>query len=168
MTLLENVSLAAGFHKTVTPLRSLLHVDSSAERAIAMQMLERVGIAERAHQLPGTQPLGILKRLELARALALQPELFLLDEPLAGLNTKEAKSFANTIADIHRSGMTIVLIEHNLGEVMRLCQRLVVLENGRKIGDGEPRRVMNDPLVQAAYLGGDVLGGAQAKEARHA
>ncbi len=168
MTLLENVSLAAGFHKTVTPLRSLLHVDSSAERAIAMQMLERVGIAECAHQLPGTQPLGILKRLELARALALQPELFLLDEPLAGLNTKEAKSFANTIADIHRSGMTIVLIEHNLGEVMRLCQRLVVLENGRKIGDGEPRRVMNDPLVQAAYLGGDVLGGAQAKEARHA
>ena len=168
MTLLENVTLAAGFHKTVSPLRSLLHVDSSAERANAMTMLERVGIAERAHQLPGTQPLGILKRLELARALALQPELFLLDEPLAGLNTREAKTFANTIADIHRSGMTIVLIEHNLGEVMRLCQRLVVLENGRKIGDGEPHSVMSDPQVQAAYLGGDVLASAQAKEPQHA
>ena len=94
--------------------------------------------------------------------------MFLLDEPLAGLNTKEAKSFAATISDIHRSGMTIVLIEHNLGEVMRLCQRLVVLENGRKIGDGEPRSVMNDPLVQAAYLGGDVLAGAQAREQQHA
>ena len=168
MSLLENVTLAAGFHKTVTPLRSLLQVDSSAERSLAMQMLERVGIAERAHQLPGTQPLGILKRLELARALALKPELFLLDEPLAGLNTKEAQSFANTISDIHRSGMTIVLIEHNLGEVMRLCQRLVVLANGKKIGDGEPRSVMNDPLVRAAYLGGDVTAGAQAQEELHA
>ncbi len=168
MTLLENVTLAAGFGKTLSPLRSLVHVDSGAERSLAMTMLERVGIAERAQQLPGTQPLGILKRLELARALALKPELFLLDEPLAGLNTKEAKSFADTIMDIHRSGMTIVLIEHNLSEVMRLCQRLVVLDNGKKIGDGEPRSVMNDPLVQAAYLGGDVLASAQTREAQHA
>ncbi len=168
MSLLDNVTLAAGFHKTVSPLRSLLHVDDSAERAIALQMLERVGIADRAQQLPGTQPLGILKRLELARALALKPELFLLDEPLAGLNTQEAKSFANTIADIHASGMTIVLIEHNLGEVMRLCQRLVVLENGKKIGDGAPRSVMSDPLVQAAYLGGDTLAKAQSQEDQHA
>ena len=168
MTLLENVTLAAGFHKTLSPLRSLLHVDSSTERSVALQMLESVGIADRAHQMPGTQPLGILKRLELARALALKPQLFLLDEPLAGLNSKEAQSLANTILDIHRAGMTIVLIEHNLGEVMRLCQRLVVLDNGKKIGDGEPRAVMRDPVVQAAYLGGDVLASAQAQEADHA
>ena len=163
MTLLDNVALAAGFHKTLSPLRSLLNVSSTAERGIAMDMLKRVGIADRADQMPGTQPLGILKRLELARALALKPELFLLDEPLAGLNSKEAKAFANTILDIHGSGMTIVLIEHNLGEVMRLCQRLVVLDNGKKIGDGEPRSVMNNPQVQAAYLGGDTLSHSQAQ-----
>jgi branched-chain amino acid transport system ATP-binding protein len=163
MTLVENVALAAGFAKTASPLRSLLHVSSDAEMAVGMAMLARVGIAERAHQLPGTQPLGVLKRLELARALALQPKLFLLDEPLAGLNSKEAREFANTIASIHQSGMTVVLIEHNLGEVMRLCQRLVVLDNGKKIGDGEPRTVMNDPVVRAAYLGGDVMSDAQSE-----
>jgi branched-chain amino acid transport system ATP-binding protein len=173
MTLVENVALAAGFAKTASPLRSLLHVDSGAEMALGMEMLARVGIAERAHQLPGTQPLGVLKRLELARALALQPKLFLLDEPLAGLNSQEARAFANTIADIHQGGMTVVLIEHNLGEVMRLCQRLVVLDNGKKIGDGAPRTVMNDPVVQAAYLGGDTLAKSQSdtqnpQEATHA
>ena len=91
------------------------------------------------------------------RALALKPRLLLLDEPLAGLNSKEARSLADTIAEINRQGVTIVLIEHNLGEVMRICQRLVVLDNGRKIADGEPRAVMDDPLVRAAYLGGDAV-----------
>ena len=87
-------------------------------------------------QSPRTQPLGVLKRLEMARALALKPRLLLLDEPLAGLNSREARGLADTIADINRQGMTIILIEHNLGEVMRICQRLVVLDNGRKIADG--------------------------------
>ena len=73
MTLVENVALTAGFAKTASPLRSLLNVASDAEMATGMEMLARVGIAERAHQLPSTQPLGVLKRLELARALALQP-----------------------------------------------------------------------------------------------
>ena len=165
MSLLDNVALAAGAHKTRSPLRALMAVSNQDELALAMQLLERVGIAERARQMPSTQPLGILKRLELARALALKPQLFLLDEPLAGLNSQEARSLANTIADIHAGGMTVVLIEHNLGEVMRLCQRLVVLDNGRKIGDGPPREVMNDPVVQAAYLGGDKLAHAQTQEA---
>lgn len=153
MTLLDNVALAAGYKKTLSPFGSLLNVANNSEREIGMEMLKRVGIADRAEQMPGVQPLGILKRLELARALALNPTLFLLDEPLAGLNSKEAEAFANTILDIHQGGMTVVLIEHNLGEVMRLCQRLVVLDNGKKIGDGEPRAVMNDAKVQAAYLG---------------
>lgn len=153
MTLLDNVALAAGYNKTISPFRSLLNVSDKVEREIGMDMLKRVGIADRANQMPNVQPLGILKRLELARALALKPALFLLDEPLAGLNSKEAEALANTILDIHQSGMTVVLIEHNLGEVMRLCQRLVVLDNGKKIGDGEPRYVMSDAKVQAAYLG---------------
>ncbi|MFD1711477.1 ABC transporter ATP-binding protein [Ottowia sp. GY511] len=168
LSLLENVALAAGSAKTASPLASLMHVSESAEQARALELLRSVGIAERADQLPGTQPLGVLKRLEMARALALKPRVLLLDEPLAGLNSKEARSLAETIADINRSGVTIVLIEHNLGEVMRICQRLVVLDNGRKIADGEPRAVMNDPVVRAAYLGNDTLAESAAPEAAHA
>ena len=107
--------------------------------------------------MPGIQPLGILKRMEMARALALKPKLLLLDEPLAGLNSKEAHALATTIAEINRQGMTIILIEHNLGEVMRICQRLVVLDNGRKIASGAPREVMEQPAVRAAYLGSDTI-----------
>ena len=157
MTLIENVALAAGMQKTSSPLKALLNVDSSVERRMAQSMLDMVGIGALGEQKPGTQPLGILKRLEMARALALKPKLFLLDEPLAGLNSKEAGALATTIADLNKSGISIVLIEHNLGEVIRVCHRLVVLDNGRKIADGEPRAVMNDPTVRAAYLGGDVV-----------
>ncbi|HJV79489.1 ABC transporter ATP-binding protein [Noviherbaspirillum sp.] len=155
ISVLDNVALAAGMRRTRSPLKALLHVSQQEEAAIGRAMLERVGIAAYADQMPGIQPLGILKRLEMARALAIKPKLLLLDEPLAGLNSKEANALADTIADINRQGMTIILIEHNLGEVMRICQRLVVLDNGRKIASGDPRAVMADPGVRAAYLGGD-------------
>jgi branched-chain amino acid transport system ATP-binding protein len=168
ISLIDNVALAAGSAKTMSPLKSLLHVARDEELETARQMLERVGIAAHANQSPAIQPLGVLKRLEMARALALKPRLFLLDEPLAGLNSNEARGLADTIAEINRQGVTIVLIEHNLGEVMRICQRLVVLDNGRKIGDGEPRAVMNDPMVRAAYLGGDTLATAAADGGQHA
>ncbi len=157
ISVLDNVALAAGAARTRSPLQSLLHVSQREEAALARRMLERVGIAAHADQMPGIQPLGVLKRLEMARALALGPKLLLLDEPLAGLNSKEAHALAGTIADINRQGVTIVLIEHNLGEVMRICRRLVVLDNGRKIASGAPRAVMDDPAVRAAYLGGDTI-----------
>ncbi|WP_291942090.1 ATP-binding cassette domain-containing protein [Limnohabitans sp.] len=159
----ENVALAAASDKTISPLRALLNVSTERELAIAQTELARVGIASMAIQSPGIQPLGVLKRLELARALALKPRLLLLDEPLAGLNSQEARALATTIAEINQQGLTIVLIEHNLGEVMRICQRLVVLDNGKKIGDGDPREVMADPVVRAAYLGGDALGASEAQ-----
>nr|WP_291912262.1 ATP-binding cassette domain-containing protein [Limnohabitans sp.] len=159
----ENVALAAASDKTISPLRALLNVSTERELAIAQTELARVGIASMATQSPGIQPLGVLKRLELARALALKPRLLLLDEPLAGLNSQEARALATTIAEINQQGLTIVLIEHNLGEVMRICQRLVVLDNGKKIGDGDPREVMADPVVRAAYLGGDALGASEAQ-----
>ncbi len=162
ISVIDNVALAAGGAKTMSPLTSLMHVARHQELATARQMLERVGIAQHADQFAATQPLGVLKRLEMARALALKPRLLLLDEPLAGLNSNEARGLADTIAEINRQGVTIVLIEHNLGEVMRICQRLVVLDNGRKIADGPPRAVMDDPVVRAAYLGGDTLGAAAA------
>lgn len=157
ISVLENVALAAGARYTRSPFKALMHVSQHDENAIGLEMLERVGIANYAQQKPGIQPLGILKRMEMARALALKPKLLLLDEPLAGLNSKEAHALATTIGEINRQGVTIVLIEHNLGEIMRICQRLVVLDNGRKIASGDPRGVMNEPAVRAAYLGGDTL-----------
>ncbi len=163
ISMADNVALAAASEKTISPLRALLNVSNAQELAVAQYELQRVGIASVASQRPGIQPLGVLKRLELARALALKPRLLLLDEPLAGLNSQEAHALATTIAEINQQGLTIVLIEHNLGEVMRICQRLVVLDNGKKIGDGEPRTVMADPAVRAAYLGGDALGAAAAQ-----
>jgi branched-chain amino acid transport system ATP-binding protein len=173
ISIADNVAMAAASAKTVSPLRALLNVSTERELAIAQTELARVGIANIGAQSPGIQPLGVLKRLELARALALKPRLLLLDEPLAGLNSQEAHALAATIAEINQQGLTIVLIEHNLGEVMRICKRLVVLDNGKKIGDGDPRTVMADPVVRAAYLGGDTLGAAAAEgqptsEAQHA
>lgn len=153
ISVLENVALAAGAPHTRSPFKALLHTSAEREREIARRMLERVGILQHANQMPGTQPLGVLKRLEVARALAQDPKLLLLDEPLAGLNSKEASTLADTIAQINQQGVTIILIEHNLSEVMRICQRLVVLDNGRHIASGAPREVMQQQQVRAAYLG---------------
>lgn len=155
ISVLDNVALAAGSRHTRSPLTALLHTDITHEREIARTMLARVGISAHAEQLPGIQPLGVLKRLEVARALAQEPKLLLLDEPLAGLNSTEAATLADTIAEINRQGVTIILIEHNLSEVMRICQRLVVLDNGRHIASGPPREVMQQAQVRAAYLGTD-------------
>jgi len=153
MSVLDNVALAAGADKTASPVKALFHARRERELDTGRALLARLGIAAHADESPAIQPMGILKRLELARALALAPRLLLLDEPLAGLNSKEARLLADTITEINRSGTTIILIEHNLGEVLRVCQRLVVLDNGRKIAEGVPATVMNDTAVRAAYLG---------------
>ncbi|WP_119460377.1 ABC transporter ATP-binding protein [Rhodospirillaceae bacterium SYSU D60014] len=153
LSVLDNVALAAGRRRTRDPLLSLLHVKRSTERARARELLDLVGIGDAADAEPAKLPLGYLKRLEMARALALEPRLLLLDEPLAGLNHSEAHRLADTIAGIHQTGTTVLLIEHNLAEVMRVCRRLVVLDQGRVIAEGEPRAVMADPKVRAAYLG---------------
>ena len=153
MTVLENVALAAGAAKTRRPLRSLLQTNRSPEREGAREFLKLVGIEEVADVMPSKLPLGTLKRLEVARALALEPRVLLLDEPLAGLNHAEAQKLADTIVSLNRSGLSMVLIEHNLGEVLRICSRLVVLDNGRNLAAGDPHEVMSDRSVRAAYLG---------------
>ncbi len=153
MSVLENVILAAGGAITAKPWRALLTHGTQDVVERAQAALGRVGIAAHAMKSPGGLPLGILKRLEMARALVLEPRLLLLDEPLAGLNSSEAQALAATIAEINAGGVATVLIEHNLAQVMRVCRRLVVLDNGRKIADGAPRAVMAEPAVRAAYLG---------------
>jgi branched-chain amino acid transport system ATP-binding protein len=153
MTVLDNVALTAGHRLTDRILTSMVAVDRSAARKQARKYLELVGIEGVSQKSVVGQPLGVAKRLEVARALALEPQVLLLDEPLAGLNSIEAARLADTVADINRQGLTVVMIEHNLGEVLRVSQRLVVLDNGRKIADGKPVEVMHNPTVRAAYVG---------------
>ena len=153
MTLRENVAFAAGGALTRSPLKALLALDRRAALAEATEILARLGIADAADGLPGQAPLGVLKRLEVARALALRPKLMLLDEPLAGLNSAEAARLADLIAALNRDGTTILLIEHNLGEVLRICRRLLVLDQGKLLAEGDPQAVMAQPAVRAAYMG---------------
>lgn len=162
MTVLDNVVLGAGHTHTSNPLRALLHINRRHESERAAQILASVGLAGTERKLAGALPLGQLKRLELARALAVDPKIVLLDEPLAGLNHTEASKQAETISEVHRRGITVVLVEHNLEEVMRVCRRLIVLNNGVVIGDGEPRVVMADPAVHDAYVGGGIVSHADA------
>ncbi len=154
MTVAENVMIAAAYRKTRGPLVALATLERRAERDRARELLELVGIGHVADASPSELPLGFLKRLEVARALALDPKLLLLDEPLAGLTSGEAAELADTVVALNQSKqLTIVIIEHNLSEVMRVCGHLIVLDNGRKIGDGRPDAVMADATVRAAYLG---------------
>src|SRR5690606_38602787 len=105
----------------------------------------------------GNLPYGLRKRVELGRALALEPTLLLLDEPMAGMNVEEKEDMASFILDIHeRQGMTIVLIEHDMGLVMDISHRVMVLDFGIKIAEGTPDEVKRDPRVIKAYLGQEV------------
>jgi branched-chain amino acid transport system ATP-binding protein len=162
MTVLDNVVLAAGYYRTSSPFRAMLHIDRSPESERAGHIIAQVGLAGTEGKLAGSLPLGQMKRLEVARALAVNPKLILFDEPLAGLNQTEATRQVETISEVHKSGITVILVEHNLEEVMRICRRLIVLNNGRVIGDGEPRAVMADPVVHDAYVGGGMVSHAQA------
>jgi branched-chain amino acid transport system ATP-binding protein len=153
MTVLENVTLAAGHRLTANPFRALLRHRRDAEEARSRDILASVGLAGTERKPAGALPLGQLKRLEVARALAVQPVLMLLDEPLAGLNHSEATQQVDVIAGINAKGITTVLVEHNLAEVMRVCRRLLVLDQGKIIADGTPDNVMADAAVREAYLG---------------
>ncbi len=155
MTLAENVMMAAAGGVTIRPWKALVAVDATRERKKAISLLERLGIADAADKLARNVPLGYLKRMQAARALALNPKLLMLDEPLAGLNLSEAKRFADLIVELNAAGTTIVLVEHNLGEVTRIARRLLVLHNGALLAQGEPRAVMARADVRDAYLGAD-------------
>ena len=153
MSLQDNVMVAAAANLTRRPWRALVAVDAQPARERARALLARVGIVDAADMIARGAPLGYLKRMQVARALALKPRLLLLDEPLAGLNYAEAARFADLIVELNADGVTIVLIEHNLGEVTRTARRLVVLHNGAVLAEGAPRDVMERKDVRDAYLG---------------
>ena len=154
MTLLENVTFACGGAKTLNPITAMCSFNRDEEKDRAMKLLKRVGLQDSANREPSELPLGYLKRLEVARALALDPQLLLLDEPLAGLNQFEAGGLADLIVDLNRSGLSILLIEHNLREVMRICPKVYVQDQGKPLAFGQTDEVMKRPDVVKAYLGG--------------
>ncbi len=154
MTLLDNVVLACGASHTDNPFKAIRSFDRSAESHKEQGLLDRVGLADAAHSEPSMLPLGYLKRLEVARALALEPKLLLLDEPLAGLNQSEARALADLILALNGDGLTILLIEHNLREVMRICPQVYVQDRGKALAFGATREVMQRPDVIQAYMGG--------------
>lgn len=153
MTLAENVMMAAAMPITLRPWRALAAVDAREARERALALLMRMGIADASDKPARSVPLGYLKRMQVARALALEPRLLLLDEPLAGLNHSEAARFADLITALVADGLTVLLVEHNLAEVTRIAQRLLVLHNGALLAQGLPRDVMARADVRAAYLG---------------
>jgi len=123
-------------------------------RARAMELLGVVDLMAYADRVAGTLPYGLQRKLEIARALALQPKLLLLDEPAAGMNPQESLDLVHLIKRIHeRMQLTVILIEHHMDVVMNLCDRIAVLNFGKKIAEGTPDEIQSNPLVLEAYLG---------------
>lgn len=164
MTVLENV--VSGYHlqESGSVLADLLNLPTSRRRAReaeagARDLLKRVGLERAAEREAGSLSYGSLKRLEIARAMALKPKVLLLDEPAAGCNAVETEEIDHLIAEIAASGVAILLVEHDMKLVMRISNHIVVLDHGEKIAEGDPASVSQNPAVIAAYLGAENAAG---------
>ncbi|MDD2365407.1 MAG: ABC transporter ATP-binding protein [Desulfuromonadaceae bacterium] len=160
MTVLENVMVGMHTKSTSGLLACALKMpwSISEEKKIrkgAMKWLEFTGISELADHTAGSLPFGKGRLLEIARALAVGPRIILMDEPAAGLNSHETLGLAQLIKQIRDLGITVVLVEHDMELVMDICDRIIVLNLGRKLAEGTPREIQESKEVIAAYLGDD-------------
>ncbi|MGO9211472.1 MAG: ABC transporter ATP-binding protein [Terriglobales bacterium] len=145
LTLLDNVTVGACFGRE--------YLDLKAARAVALEVLQLVGLADRAEMIARSLTIAGKKRLEVARALAAKPKLLLLDEVLAGLNPTEVALMIDLVRKIRDGGVSVFMIEHLMQAIMSLSDRIVVLNLGRKLAEGRPDEVVHNPDVVEAYLG---------------
>ncbi len=156
MTVLENVALGGYLRSTSGSVKAMLRLDRADERRLfaeAERQLQRIGMAEQMHELAGNLALGPQRLMEIARALATDPALLLLDEPAAGLRHKEKQALAAVLRQLKAEGMSLLLVEHDMDFVMGLTDRIVVMEFGTRLIEGTPEEVQASPAVRAAYLG---------------
>ena len=155
LTLLENVRAGFHIHQDAPFWEYLLRGNTGRFHAEALELLDFVGLAARANQRAGALPYGQQRMLEIARALATRPRLFMLDEPAAGLNAAEMEFLLERLERIRERGVAVLVVEHNMDLVMNVAQRVFVMDHGVALFEGAPREVQANPEVIAAYLGGE-------------
>lgn len=154
LTVVENV--LSGYGMPYYPgWRAFVRRFTPSSESVARQILEMTGLTAWAEARASSLPIGLQRRLEIARALATSPQMLLLDEPAAGLTAQEAEELAALIRQLYEQGISLIVIEHNMAFAMNLCQRIVVLAQGQVIAEGTPAEVQSNPAVIGAYLGSE-------------